>query len=173
MRQRDRFTALLLALALPAAVFAAPGGRTVGLQDPQWSVYSDQFGTRVDYPAGIFATEEGTVPRGEGRSLRSADGHAHLLVYVERNAEHHTPASFMRTLFAAQASETGYKRVAKTFFAVSGARQGHIYYSRCNFPSGSAGPLHCIYLDYPRDEKKLWDAIVTRISLSLRPSRRR
>jgi hypothetical protein len=29
--------------------------------------------------------------------------------------------------------------------------------------------IHCIDLQYPRREKRAWDAIVTRISLSLRP----
>jgi hypothetical protein len=43
-----------------------------------------------------------------------------------------------------------------------------IYYSRCNF-GGAA--IHCFDLAYPQAEKRAWDAIVTRISLSLRPLR--
>ena len=146
---------------------------TLGLDHPDWTVYSDFFGTRVDYPAGIFTIQDNDVPRGEGRALRSADGQAQFFVYVERNAEHFTPARFMRALFNAQPSETSYKRVSGDFFAVSGVRASHIYYSRCNFPAGAGGPLHCVYIDYPKDEAKYWDAIVTRISLSLRPSHRR
>ena len=56
------------------------------------------------------------------------------------------------------------------FFAISGVNDGQVYYSRCNFPVGVRGPLHCIYLAYPKDEERWWDAIVTRISRSLRPS---
>jgi hypothetical protein len=146
--------------------------QTDGLEKPQWAVLSDKHGTRVDYPAGIFSVAEGDLPRGEGSSLRSADGRARLLVYVEPNEAGYTPERFMRTLFTGSAAETGYKRIAKGFFAVSGTRETHIYYSRCNFPDGRAGRLHCIYVDYPKEEEKRWDDIVTRISLSLRPTRR-
>ena len=150
---------------------AQTNSRTAGLDDPRWRVFTDRNGTRVDYPAGIFSAEEGDVPRGEGRSLISADGRARLLVYVEDNEDRHTPARFMRALFIGSSTETGYKRITKKFFAVSGTRETHIYYSRCNFPEGSRGSMHCIYVDYPKEEEKLWDDIVTRISLSLRPSR--
>ena len=53
------------------------------------------------------------------------------------------------------------------FFAVSGIRDGEVYYSRCNFH----GRMHCIYISYPQRELRAWDGIVTRISLSLRAPR--
>jgi hypothetical protein len=46
-------------------------------------------------------------------------------------------------------------------------REGLIYYSRCNF--SRAGAMHCFDLVYPKEEERAWDAVVTRISLSLRP----
>jgi hypothetical protein len=160
-----------LGLVLSTGVASAQSF-TAGLDELHWTVFTDRHGTRVDYPAGIFSVEEDDVPRGEGRSLRSVDGRARLLVYVEQNEARLTPERFMRTLFTGAAAETGYKRIAKNFFAVSGTRETHIYYSRCNFPDGRAGLLHCIYVDYPKQEEKLWDGIVRRISLSLRPLRR-
>jgi hypothetical protein len=171
MRLRH-LTFACLGLILSTAAASAQSW-TAGLDAPQWAVFTDRHGTRVDYPAGIFSVEAGDVPRGEGRSLSSADGRARLLVYVEPNEAGYTPERFMRSLFTGAAAETGYKRIANHFFAVSGARESHIYYSRCNFPDGRAGHLHCVYLDYPKSEEKLWDGIVTRISLSLRPLRRR
>jgi hypothetical protein len=51
---------------------------------------------------------------------------------------------------------------------VSGVRDGTVYYSRCNF----YGDMHCIYMAYPERELRSWDAIVTRVSLSLRGPRR-
>jgi hypothetical protein len=51
---------------------------------------------------------------------------------------------------------------------ISGVNDGQVFYSRCNFPAGAAGPMHCIYLLYPNDEMRRWDAIVTRISRSLK-----
>jgi hypothetical protein len=153
-------TALLLALGLAGAGRAGP---------LEWSVLTDAFGTRVDYPAGIFTTEQGSPPRGSGRVLESADGEARLMVYVEENEAHLTPASFVRTNLTTPASQIDYRRITDRFFAVSGENDGRIFYSRCNFPDGKNGPLHCIFLSYKSSEKEGWDDIVTRISLSLRP----
>jgi hypothetical protein len=44
-----------------------------------------------------------------------------------------------------------------------------ILYSRCNFSSRALRAIHCFDLTYPQEEKRAWDAVVTRISLSLRP----
>jgi hypothetical protein len=46
-----------------------------------------------------------------------------------------------------------------------------IFYSRCNFSDGSEGRIHCIFISYPKREKRMWDDIVTRMSLSLRVRR--
>jgi len=48
--------------------------------------------------------------------------------------------------------------------AVSGYRGDQIWYARCNF---GRTRLHCVALNYPANEKRQWDAIVTRISHSL------
>jgi hypothetical protein len=54
-------------------------------------------------------------------------------------------------------------------FALSAARGGKIYYTRCNFSEGRAGTIHCVYLGYPESKKRRWDGIVTHVSYSLRP----
>jgi hypothetical protein len=130
---------------------------------------ADEFGTRVDYPAGIFTTERGSPPRGTGRVVESEEGDARLMVYVERNDTHQSPAAFVRSNLAVPPSHIDYSRITDRFFAVSGENEGRIFYSRCNFPDGKNGRLHCIFLSYLRSEKRAWDDIVTRISLSLRP----
>jgi hypothetical protein len=160
----------LLALAWSGAVRTQPAPSTAGLDAPQWSVLSDTFGTKVDYPENIFSVDAGQPPRGTGRTLRSPDGRAWMMVYVEGNDEHHTPASFVHAYLAAPREHLDYHRVTDRFFAISGVSDEQVYYSRCNFPIGVRGPLHCIYLAYPKDEERRWDAIVTRISRSLRPS---
>jgi hypothetical protein len=53
------------------------------------------------------------------------------------------------------------------FVAISSVRHVLIFYSRCNFSADAA--IHCFDLVYPRQEKRAWDAVVTRISRSLRP----
>jgi hypothetical protein len=142
---------------------------SAGAVSLQWSVMTDEFGTRVDYPSGIFTIVQGSPPRGAGRVLESAEREARLMVYVEENEEHHSPASFVRSNLSAPTSQIDYRRITDHFFAVSGAKDGRIFYSRCNFPQGRNGPFHCISLSYKSSEKEEWDDIVTRISLSLRP----
>jgi hypothetical protein len=63
-------------------------------------------------------------------------------------------------------SQLDYERGTPSFFAISAVKNNTIYYSRCNF---SHSAIHCFDLVYPEREKRAWDAIVTRISLSLRP----
>lgn len=163
--------AAVAAVAWPEPVRAQPGTATDGIEAPRWTVFADALGTRVDYPDNIFSVNAGPPPRGDGLILRSADDRARLMIYVEDNKERNTPASFVRSYLAAPVDQLDYNRVTDRFFAISGVTDHQIYYSRCNFPLGLRGQAHCIYLSYPKEEERQWDAIVTRISLSLRPSR--
>jgi hypothetical protein len=126
------------------------------------------IGMTVEYPAGIFATDAGPAERGQGRQFFSTDGTAGFAFYVEPNPEHYTRSAFIRSKLKFPPSEIEYRRVTDHFLVISGIREGHIFYTRCNFPVGSRGPLHCIHLAYKKDEKQDWDRIVTRVSLTLR-----
>ena len=77
-----------------------------------------------------------------------------------------SPGSFLRRKFPFDRSTLSYDRVTPRFFAVSARRNGRIVYTRCNF----AQRIHCIELAYPGAEKRPFDPVTTRISLSLRPS---
>ena len=135
---------------------------------PHWSVMTDAWGARVDYPAGFFSIDEGPPPRGMGRVLESADGDARFMVYVEEN-EAQSPASYEASNLTTPASRIDYRRITDRFFAVSGENNARIFCSRCNFPDRQIGPMHCIFLSYRRVKRKHGDEVVTRISLSLRP----
>jgi hypothetical protein len=80
-----------------------------------------------------------------------------------------TPASYLAKNLKVPRGALEYNRVAGNFFAISGVHRGQVYYSRCNFPAKPDRGIHCIDLVYPERETKAWDAVVTRISLSLRP----
>jgi hypothetical protein len=101
----------------------------------------------------------------------SEDGRAVVTVYSQRN-QGESPARYVRENFKVPRRTIDYKRVAPTFFAISAVHQGEIYYSRCNFSRRSGGTVHCFDLRYPAREKRAWDPIVTRLSLSLRPLER-
>jgi hypothetical protein len=127
------------------------------------------FGTTVDYPAGIFSVSEGKPDKGVGERFKSADGRTELAIYSRENEEGDSPASYLRKNLRLARSKLDYERVARRFFAISSEGQGVILYSRCNFSSEAGGAIHCFDLLYPRAERRAWDAIVTRISRSLRP----
>jgi hypothetical protein len=166
---RFHLTLVVTAIICAASVRTQAAASTPGLDAPRWTIFSDDAGTTVDYPAGIFSVDVGPARRGKGRELRSVNERARLMVYVEDNDEGYTPANFIRAQLKVPRSELDYNRVTNRFFAISGVNDDQIYYSRCNFPLGAAGRIHCVYVAYPEEEKGLWDPIVTRISLNLRP----
>ena len=160
--------ALFAILWLPSAVLAqhqSDGGESL-----KWRVYlNKQSGTRVDYPAFIFSVPSGATEKGSGERFRSADQRAQMSIYALDNDQGDTPASYLTKNLKVSRGALDYNRVAGNFFAISGVREGQVYYSRCNFPSGSEGAIHCVDLVYPERETKALDAVVTRISRSLRP----
>lgn len=136
--------------------------------DLGWRPYADErTGTRVDFPAALFSVDAGEPERGTGRVFESADGRAKFSAYTLDNTGGETPRSYLRKFLKVDPSTIDYRRVTERFFAVSGIRDGEVYYSRCNFSDA----MHCIYMSYPRNELRAWDKIVTRISLSLRGPR--
>jgi hypothetical protein len=128
-----------------------------------------EFGTTVDYPASIFSVPDGKAEKGFGQRFNSADGRAVLTVYTRENEAGDTPASYLKNNLRTGRSALDYERVTRTFFAISSVRRGLIFYSRCNFSADAGGAIHCFDLVYPQEEKRAWDAVVTRISRSLRP----
>jgi hypothetical protein len=127
-----------------------------------------EFGTHVQFPASIFAPA-GKPERGSGQRFERADGRASLSIYSRPNDTGDNPATYLRHNLRTDRSELDYSRVARSFFAISSEREGVILYSRCNFARRA---IHCFDLTYPQEEKRAWDAVVTRISLSLRPLER-
>jgi hypothetical protein len=157
------------ALLAPMTGGAAAQSPEPSLAAPRWAVFSEP-GAAVDYPSDIFSVEAGPSPRGTGRRLQTDDGRAEFMLYVSPNDDHDSPRSYVRKYLAVPKAKLDYTRITDRFFVVSGIQEGRVFYSRCNYPRGPSGPMHCIYLLYPEAETRAWDAIVTRISRSLRPS---
>jgi hypothetical protein len=163
-----------IALGAPALLGATATGaaaQTVGpaLAAPRWAVASET-GTAVDYPANIFSVDAGPSPRGTGHRLQTDDGRAEFVLYVSPNEDRDSPRSYVRKYLAVPKAKLDYTRITDRFFVVSGVQEGRVFYSRCNYPRGPSGPMHCVYLLYPEAETRAWDGIVTRISRSLRPA---
>jgi hypothetical protein len=136
---------------------------------PEWRTFEvPEFGTRVQFPANIFAPA-GQPERGSGQRFERADGRAVLSIYSRPNSTGENPATYLKHNLRVDRSALDYQRVARSFFAISWERDGVILYSRCNFSGRGHRAIHCFDLSYPQEEKRSWDAVVTRISLSLRP----
>ena len=92
-----------------------------------------------------------------------------MSIYARPNEAGENPKTYLKNNLRLERSALDYVRIARSFFAISSERDGVILYSRCNFSGGARGVIHCFDLKYPQEEKRSWDAVVTRISLSLRP----
>jgi hypothetical protein len=163
------FFVLFAMNAVPAA--AELENRSMISPGPGWQTYADGNGTVLDYPANIFSVPDGSPPIGSGRNFRSRDGRAQLSVYTLRNSENDTPRSYLAHHLRPDHANLDYHRVTDRFFAISGIKDGATLYARCNFASGPRRAMHCLSLRYPAIETHAWDALVTRMSLSLRASR--
>jgi hypothetical protein len=157
---------VLLLSILPSADAQVRGRAGQGLGWQRFEV--QEFGTTVDYPAGIFSEPDGKAEKGTGQRFNRADGRAALTIYARENEDGDTPAGYLQKHLRAPRSALDYARVTPSFFAISSERQV-VRYSRCNFSSEAGGAIHCFDLVYPQAESRAWDSIVTRISRSLRP----
>jgi hypothetical protein len=166
-----------LCASVLVVVFGTSAGITAGHAEEGkgtmgWMTFSiAQSGTRVDYPAAVFSVSEGKSENGTGQRFRTSDGRASLSIYSIANDAGETPAAYLRTNLRRPRSALDYERVTSSFFAISEETKETIYYSRCNFLNNNR-TIHCFDLVYPFQEEGAWDAIVTRISRSLRPLRR-
>jgi hypothetical protein len=152
--------ARLLACMLALSSSPVLGSEAAGAAD--WEPYMiAKSGARVEIPVSLF-NENAGLPEGEpGQRFYTRDRRADLTVRAIPNPENDTPAAFL----AKQRPPSGivYRRVTPEFFVVSSFRNGKIWYNRCN---RSAGYMNCVLINYPASEKRQWDGIVTRISLT-------
>ena len=140
---------------IPAATFAAGS--------VEWRKFViPSTGANVDMPANIFTEDSGPPEGGVGRRFFTADRRADLTIQSVPNPEGDSPATFL----AKRDPPAGiqYRRITPRFFAVSSVRNGRTWYNRCN---RAKGHMNCVLINYPASEERDWDAVVTRISLSL------
>lgn len=146
----------LIVMALACLPVAA------GAQSVRWQrTLIPETGASADVPVSVFSEEAGKPDTGYGRRFLTSDRRANLTIQSVSN-EGRSPAQFL----AEKNPPAGivYKKVTGRFFVVSSFRNDMIWYNRCNFAGAYA---NCILINYPADEKRRWDGIVTRISNTL------
>lgn len=149
----------LLTLVVVNAITLTSAG-AAGLE---WKTFSvPDTGLRVDVPVSIFEEDGGLVEGMQGRTFFTRDHRADLTIKSVPNANNYSPAAFLESV--RPPANMQYKRVTSSFFAVSSIRDGRTWYNRCNRAKGF---MNCVLINYPAAEERQWDAVVTRISLSL------
>ena len=147
-------------LALLLVVTLAATSPSVAQDQTSWKHYVGSSGTRIAFPVDVFPRDAGPAEQGTGQRFRTADGTGQLAIYSLSNPLHESPTTYLIHRLKVPRATIKYQKVTPRFFVLSSARDGFIYYSRCNF----ARRIHCIYLTYPEQEKRAWDGIVTRVS---------
>jgi hypothetical protein len=153
MRLRHCFFALGLAI-WPIATAA---------QSADWARFQiPESGASVDIPSSIFSENAGKPETGYGGRFLRSDRRANLTIQSVANTDGLSPAAFLARRNPPK--DIVYKRIGSRFFVVSSFRQGNIWYDRCNFTNRF---INCVLINYPAQEKRQWDSIVTRISNTL------
>jgi hypothetical protein len=145
----------------------APAHDELSAVERDWGRYRDrEFGMTFDFPRHIFSLQS-AEQGGQGVTFSTPDGRARIRVFGAANEGNDTPAGYLSRIRRSGEGRFTYVRTTPRFFVASGTRDGMIFYRRCNFASADKR-MSCFQLDYPQREKRAWDGIVTRISLSLR-----
>ena len=132
---------------------------------PGWVRFEiPESGASVDIPTSIFSQEAGKPETGDGARFTTPDRRADLTVQSIINTEGSSPAEYLASKNPPR--QIAYKRITSQFFAVSDIREGKTWYDRCNFAGRF---INCVLINYPADEERRWDGVVTRISHSLTP----
>jgi len=158
--------AIALALLVVIADMAARQEIAAAAQRPPgWGRYHDRnLGMVFDFPAHIFALKS-AQEGGEGVLFSTPDGRGHLRLFGFRNKANQTPRRHLSRIANFENARFTYVRTTRRFFVASGTRDEMIFYRRCNFFRGKR--VGCLQLNYPVQEKRAWDKVVTRISRSL------
>jgi len=129
----------------------------------EWQSYViPSTGGTVDIPVNIFTEDGGQPEGGTGRRFFTRDHRADLTLQSVPNPGNDSPAAFLQK--QRPPDNIQYRRVTPRFFAVSSVRNGRTWYNRCNRANHY---MNCVLINYPAAEERQWDAVVTRISLSL------
>ena len=159
----------LTGLAFTASlVVATLGTEASAVERSGWSRFHDpEHHMSFEYPAHIFHQE--VTQEGERDAVFSSrDGRARLRLFGFVNSRNQTPRSHLAGIPEYRSERFHYVRTTSRFYVASGVRDGMILYRRCNFAPRADRRVGCVQLEYPQAEKRAWDEVVTRVSLSLR-----
>lgn len=133
-----------------------------------WVTYVNaRSGASLTYPADLFEPlppSEG----GESRRFISRDGEAELEFIVLPRAPGQTPGSLQQSLMGqAGYGEVTYSPRGRSWFVLSGYREGRVFYDKYVFTSDN---VQAFALAYPTSHRHVYDSVVEAIEDNFRPS---
>lgn len=137
-----------------------------------WQIYENpNAGFSLEYPAGLFATEEPSK-EGDGIILKSADGEIELRAYAFNNGDE-LPLAQIRDIILADLDgrEVTYKRIKNNWMVLSGYESGSsgardIFYQRLE-ASPDRSRFSVFEIIYPETRRAQIDGLIARIGRSL------
>lgn len=166
---RSSLWSALCCLALASDVLAAPAP---GPRLADWStVDNERHGFSIAYPGSVFQPKELSTAA-EGRLLVSRDGNARLLIGAFGNTERLSLTAYRAYLL--ERNYTGasidYAPVRRSWFVLSGERDGVMFYERVSFTCG--GRLITSWaMFYPVTERGFYDRVVEAVAPTFSPGR--
>ena len=133
--------------------------------EPGWTAYENGlFGWQIEYPANLLEPLPLT-DNNAARGFRSADGAAELVAYGGPNDFGDVARYRKFILGLGHHQDLTYDPVGADWFVLSGYRANRIYYEKYVF-SEDREMVHAFALEYPRDQKDLYNDIATQMSRS-------
>jgi hypothetical protein len=140
--------------------------------DQQWTHYrNERFGFSLRYPKDVFDPEKASEA-GDGQVFVARDGEARLLVGALPNDKAQSPAAYQSYVARESYADyrIGYRRLAGSWFVLSGEGNGKTFYEKVMFSCGGR-IINSFAMIYPTDQRRIFDPIVEGIEASFRPAR--
>jgi hypothetical protein len=162
-------TACIRIGVLPAILAVAFAALTPAASHAQatWLTYTNvRFAFAVDYPADLFPSYVES-DNSDGATFNAAGEGIEFRAFGFWNNDHQRPVALLKD--RTEGKTLDYSAVKRDYFVASGKQEGRdgaaVFYDRCNL---AGERVICVNLVYPAADKKKWDAIVQRLTRSLR-----
>lgn len=139
-------------------------------REPQRRYVNPRIGVAFTYPTSFRLDPDSMPPAGDSARFWTADRRATVVVNAQPNT-HRLPLA--RLLAEAEGDvlqnargEITYRRLADTWFVISGHMVGRIFYRRTLLTS--RGQVATLWMEFPRELRDCLDVAVATMSLSFR-----
>jgi hypothetical protein len=126
---------------------------------------NERYDYSIDYPLGVLYPQ-GEALNGDGQRFLSKDKRGKAFVAAWGNALFHTMKQEMNEDIDPKSNPkriVTYRILKKNWFVLSGYEDGKIFYEKMLLKHGF---FYDYGIDYPKDQKRLWDPVVRRMARS-------